>query len=197
MEVDKKFMIIDNVFDDEMLKKLTEVCENKLKMDELTHEHEIVNEEHRKYCLRWYPPVGDFIANTIENVVYGKEVFEKAFELEDYSWSVFINNMAPNFEVQVTKYSLNDKYDWHCDINDRRVLNYIFWLKVPVEGGELQISDQIPEGPADTFGTREYNVYKTITPKVNRIVIVSSWLMHRVKPVISGERVTINGHVSL
>ena len=46
------------------------------------------------------------------------------------------------------------------------------------------------------YNIENYPILKTIQPKKNRMAIMPSWYIHRVKPLIDdSERLTLNGHI--
>ena len=111
-------------------------------------------------------------------------------------------NKASSFEVQVTLYEKpDDLYVWHVDHSslepnsNRRILNYILYLTEP-EGGNLDITDDYTYKGEDLLN-KSFPIGTSIKPKKNRLVIMPSWIPHRVNPVTSGKRLTINGHISL
>ena len=86
--------------------------------------------------------------------------------------------------LQYTKYKLDQHYTWHWDVefgwqNFQRKISAVMMLTDPeeYEGGEFEIC--INGNFEDT---------RVLKPKKGDIVFFASWMPHRVKPVISGER---------
>ena len=144
------------------------------------------------FSTRWYPPAKSLIPNIIEELLWSDKVKKEIIPLKDLAWKWFLSGRAAAFEVQVTFYLKNNFYSWHTDHETgvNRILNYILYIS-EVEGGVLQIANDY-EGE-----DKEYNIDLEVKPEVNKLVIIPSWMKHRVVPVISGERMTINGHVGI
>jgi PKHD-type hydroxylase len=86
--------------------------------------------------------------------------------------------------LQYTKYKIDQHYTWHWDVefgwqNFQRKISAVMLLTEPeeYEGGEFEIC--INGNFEDT---------RVIKPKKGDILFFASWMPHRVKPVISGER---------
>ena len=86
--------------------------------------------------------------------------------------------------IQTTFYQKGDYYDWHSDgkggttpTQYERKLSMSFLLTDDYEGGELEL-----ESKPSNF---------VLKPKAGTAVIFPSWLPHKVKPVISGERISL------
>jgi len=86
--------------------------------------------------------------------------------------------------LQYTKYNINQHYTWHWDVefgwqNFQRKISATMMLSDPdeYEGGELEICNN-----------GNFEDTKVVKPKKGDIVFFASWMPHRVKPVISGER---------
>ena len=86
--------------------------------------------------------------------------------------------------IQTTYYEEGDHYTWHNDARSNqtptgyeRKLSMSFLLTDDYEGGELELE-------AKPF-------HKTFKPKAGTALIFPSWLPHRVKPVTSGERISL------
>lgn len=87
-------------------------------------------------------------------------------------------------QLQYTKYGVDQHYNWHWDVsfgweNYQRKISAVMMLTDPdeYEGGEFEICIN---GNLDDI--------KTFKPKKGDIVYFASWMPHRVKPVLSGER---------
>jgi PKHD-type hydroxylase len=86
--------------------------------------------------------------------------------------------------IQTSYYTTGDHYTWHSDgLADttprgyERKLSMSFLLTDDYKGGELELE----------FKPNKYS-YK---PKAGSTVIFPSWMPHRVKPVKSGERISL------
>ena len=86
--------------------------------------------------------------------------------------------------IQTTFYQEGGCYDWHSDgkggstpAQYERKLSMSFLLTDDYEGGELELE-------AKPF-------HETLKPKPGIAVIFPSWLPHRVRPVTSGERISL------
>ena len=86
--------------------------------------------------------------------------------------------------IQTTFYQEGGCYDWHSDGKSpespehyERKLSMSFLLTDDYEGGELELE-------AKPF-------HETLKPKPGIAVIFPSWLPHRVRPVTSGERISL------
>lgn len=86
--------------------------------------------------------------------------------------------------LQYTKYETDQHYTWHWDVefgwqNFQRKISAVMLLSDPseYEGGEFEIC---------THGNIED--VTSLKPNKGDVVFFASWMPHRVKPVISGER---------
>jgi PKHD-type hydroxylase len=92
------------------------------------------------------------------------------------------------YPMQFTKYGLNQKYNWHVDVNEglesneQRKLSAVLFLTGPeeYEGGELELN--IGGNPDEPLRLR---------PPAGTVVFFYAHVPHRVLPVISGERATV------
>ena len=83
--------------------------------------------------------------------------------------------------IQLTRYSPDDHYTWHCDHGPgsaiHRKLSCTVFLNTDYEGGELELwADTEPE---------------TINAQVGKIVVFPCHVLHRVAPVTKGERLSL------
>lgn len=85
---------------------------------------------------------------------------------------------------QYTKYGPGHHYTWHWDVefgwqNYQRKISATMMLSDPseYEGGELEVCH-----------VGNFEDTKVLRPNKGDIVFFASWMPHRVKPVISGER---------
>ena len=88
--------------------------------------------------------------------------------------------------LQITKYEVNDFYDWHTDMlpvesldHYSRKLSMSLLLNDEFEGGEFEIAN--PK-QMESF---------TVDLKAGSCAIFPAWVKHRVKPVTSGTRYSI------
>lgn len=95
-----------------------------------------------------------------------------------------VNDFGP---MQYTKYKPDGHYTWHWDVyfgyhNQQRKISVVIMLNDPedYEGGEFEI---VHNGNLDDI--------VSIKPKKGDALFFASWMPHRVKPVISGERNTL------
>lgn len=84
--------------------------------------------------------------------------------------------------IQCSYYTEGQFYDWHVDgvsveAPSERKLSMSFLLTDDYEGGELELEHK--------------PFHETLKPKAGTAVIFPSWLPHRVKPVTSGERISL------
>ena len=108
---------------------------------------------------------------------YMLDANSKVFKFKLTQWSE---------DIQYTVYDKDGHYEWHKDYlptrfrNEFRKLSISFMLTHPgdCEGGEFQIRD---------------DEVKTIPLKKGQAVIFPSVLEHRVKPVLSGKRISLVG----
>lgn len=188
-ELRKNILIIDNALSVEDFK----LCEDVIYKENRVVKMLIEEDKFRSYT-RWLPRSGSIIPRLMEKVIWSEKVHNAAKPLCDLAWKDLIMKYILNYEVHVTTYSKQkDHYKWHID-NERRSLNYIFYL-TDCEGGFLQVSDYT-DHDGEPWPNESFSVGLSVKPKRNRMVIMPSWYIHRVTPLISGERVTVNGHVS-
>ena len=104
-------------------------------------------------------------------------------------------------KLQYTRYTENQHYNWHSDQkaepyrNDKempelngliRKISFSVLLNDSYEGGEFEFEYGLPDSD---------NRIKTISPQKGLTIFFPSFIMHRVKPVISGERRSLVGWV--
>jgi len=147
---------------------------------------------------RWYPPAGNKLIKIAEEMIYAENIKKEVDNYRDLAWRWFVSEIANSrFEVQTTKYHIdpNYRYMWHTDHNVAalRTLNYILYLNDNFKGGELQVSGELIRN----LPTRDdYEITLNLKPEKNMLVIMPSWMLHRVLPITSGSpRLTLNGHV--
>ena len=196
--IEDKILILDDVIDEAILEGFVEMLP--FMKDSLPR-----NDEWANYSNRWFPPSNTPIPNTISKLLRSKKILEPARKKGDLSWKWFVLDITHPFEVQITDYAKDtDHYEWHVDHffeahNDKpatnRLLNYIFYLIEPQTGGELELANDETLKHVPGHGYEFFDTVK-IKPKKNRMVLMSSWIPHRVLPS-KGRRVTINGHVGI
>lgn len=90
--------------------------------------------------------------------------------------------------IQVTRYEINDHYDWHTDMlptksngkeNYSRKLSMSLLLNDEFEGGELEIANPLQ---MESF---------TVELKAGTVAVFPAWVKHRVKPVTLGTRYSL------
>lgn len=197
MSYSPEILIVDHFLD----KPVFDTCQEEIKInkDSLLSENPNKNISFSRY----YPKVNSLIPNVINEELFSPKIHKLIENFHDGYWKLFNERLATGFEVQVTLYKkkLNNHYSWHVDHRvdpgqhyfGLRVLNYILYINDISQGGELEIADHYTKYNPNR---ESYEIAQTIKPKANRLVVVPSWLIHRVKPIETDEhRLTINGHV--
>jgi len=185
--------VIDNILEDWLFEDLLKEFKKDKKYFKTEDRGDLAKYE------RWYPERKSKISKISESCIFSEKVKKHVNDFKDLSWRMLLSDMPVNFEVQVTKYPSDATlgYDWHTDhiTPMRRILNWILYIEDNFEGGELLISEKLIRG---TPGRNvEFPIGQSIKPKKNRLVMMPSWMIHKIKPVTSGlPRVTINGHIS-
>ena len=139
----------------------------------------------------------------IENNKENKWLYTKLIN----AMTVVNNTVGWNFQhsvmekLQYTRYSEAQHYNWHSDqkaepyrgekelkeLNGTyRKISFSVLLNDNYEGGEFEFEYGLPDSE---------NRIKTILPKKGLTIFFPSFMMHRVKPVISGERRSLVGWV--
>lgn len=150
---------------------------------EYTHNEFDFNDQHNnvyyktyRSCEIHYPPSDSFLTEITRNVI--SEVNDSYYQYD----------LTEDFEVQLIKYYIGGRYEWHCDYglspkkSIYRKLSMTIQLSDPseYEGGELEIID---------YGNRKH-----IFPKEKGLFIVfDSKIPHRVTPVTRGQRLALIG----
>jgi len=135
----------------------------------------------------------------VEALIYQKKWWDMALGTPDLAWA----GSCPNYTVSITKYKDGDWYMWHSDASGQknlssrgRALSFIIYLTdTGFTGGETQFSLEcgnfFPE-------ENKAELWKSIEPKVGRLLIFPSWVLHRVNKVEGKEpRTVVNGHLNL
>jgi len=105
-------------------------------------------------------------------------------------------------KLQYTRYSETQHYNWHSDQKENpytkdevsmvelhgliRKISFSVLLNDDYEGGEFEFEYGLPDSD---------NRIKTISPQKGLTILFPSFIMHRVKPVINGERRSLVGWV--
>ena len=99
----------------------------------------------------------------------------------------FMYHISGIESIQYTKYKHDQHYNWHWDDSFEwrpyvRKISMVMMLTDPeeYEGGELEVCN-----------TGNFENTQKLKPKRGDIVFFSSWMPHKVHPVISGERKTL------
>ena len=229
MKKDKKNIIIidDFLSSDEIILCKKEISEIKdIKRDEkylnsngvVSENNGIIDNEHkfasydRIYIDNYYKDFRDisYILNLISKKLFSDKIYQKSFKINDSSFILL--RKSTKHETQVTSYGNNDGYNWHIDNDDSdkieswngRILNYIIYLNDKgFSGGNLEIINEYPSD-GDVLCSKYKKDHKAdyiIKPKNGRLVIMPSYLIHRVTKInnsnsdFMNRRLTINGHV--
>ena len=137
------------------------------------------------------------ILNIVSKYMFSREMMDLCSSLKD---GAFKNIEHTNHhESKLTFYGNNHVYEWHNDIKYGRLINWILYVDIDSDftGGENQISnDDLTENYSDN-----YNIDISTKPKDNMLIMMPSWVTHRVAPVFCKSkdklkgRITINGHI--
>ena len=119
--------------------------------------------------------VDSWIAGILHNIMIGANADYFHYDLVHFDES-----------IQVTKYDKEQQYGWHIDQAPMKNKNHLprklsltFLLNDDFEGGELQIYS-----PCD-------QKIITLPMRSGCYCVFPSWVVHRVKPVISGTRYSL------
>ena len=137
------------------------------------------HDNHRDSKIKWIPHEDPFLdlyymcADFINN-------------LNSFHWKFDITNSKENF--QYTEYNSNVKghYDWHVDIGPGqtccRKLSMVVQLSDPkeYEGGDLLVFDPVV--------SKENFPYKKVPKKKGSVILLPSFMPHKVTPVTGGTR---------
>lgn len=151
---------------------------------------------------RWYPSENDEDRNedlieVARAMMEHEDIQDASIPWTDLSWKGWRKNIPFQYELQFTRYlsGKNNRYEWHVDTVGSRLLNWIYYLNDDFEGGETEIAVE-DEFIWEREERHKHNVFKKFKPTKNSLLIMPSWLIHRVKPVLNGaNRQTLNGHV--
>ena len=132
--------------------------------------------EKRKNNLQLFPP-----AKEIKNII---RTINQRIESPLFRYTFFPKELIG---LRVAKYGPGCKYDWHVDqaIMGRKSVHMSFtiFLNEGYEGGELEIMSPQPHPPI------------LIKKSPGEGVIYPTSVRHRVKPVLSGERIVLVGWI--
>ena len=158
---------------------------------------------------RLYITEASHLTETISKKLFSAELINEVYRHHDLTWQWY--RMANNVEFQVTSYGNGDSYGWHTDHGIHvspfipRVANFVLYLTEGFKGGELRVSDELCLPFKHVPRQRPILNSYLIEPKKNRLVIMPSYVFHRVEEVVVEDgkvdlmdtRVTINGHMQL
>jgi len=194
MEWEPEYIVIDNFLSDEDFK----LCMNQIEL----HRDQMKDFEHESgiHYRRWQPGPTPFIKHIIGEYLYNDRIYDIADNFIDGFWKQYCENVSNKYECQVTSYTKDRKdfYGWHTDhipvglnVGIVRNLNYILYMTDIDNGGEFQIANEFKHFDY----SYEPEVHTSISPKRNRLLLIPTWYIHRVTPVLSDqERLTIHGH---
>jgi len=150
--------------------KIVELSKN-FSFEKATTVDDIQRDEVRKSQIKWLP-----YDNSTEWIV--DKLMEQIIEANNI-WKFDISSIVDN--IQYTEYDGNGgHYDWHMDVGpngiSHRKISAVVQLSEPseYEGGKLQIKN----GPGEL----------DVPQGKGTVVIFPSFLLHRVTPLISGNR---------
>lgn len=185
------YISIDNFLTEAQIRSIRkEISDNKMNFIDFSNPERVIN------FHRWY--IDESYNNRSEShilTIFGKELWndrvQDAMSKSRNDLSFALHNLSDKHETQVTSYLDGNEFEWHNDHHfanfwTGRIENWIYYLNDNVEGGELEIEDD--------------QIY-TLKPVYNRLIIMPSYLKHRVKKVKTNQtkvmngRLTINGHV--
>jgi Rps23 Pro-64 3,4-dihydroxylase Tpa1-like proline 4-hydroxylase len=140
------------------------------------------------------------ILSIISNDLFSKNMLKIYNSINDSSFRLI--EISNKHETQITIYNDKNEYSWHNDKVKGRIINWVLFIDLGMDftGGENQISyDEINVNSL----TKIENVKPHIItkPKGNMLLLMPSWVSHRVSPVKSSNnditkgRITINGHI--
>ena len=138
------------------------------------------------------------ILQIIQKNLFSEEMKEIYSSIRDTSFKLIPNSSY--HETQITFYKNENSYDWHTDEVLSRVINWVLYIDIDSDftGGENEISNDEHMPDSDT---KPYNVDISTKPKDNLLLLMPSWVTHRVVPVFCKHddklrgRITINGHI--
>lgn len=135
----------------------------------------------------------------LEAVLYQQKWWDKAVGIPDLCWTL----EQPRFTASITSYNDGDNYPWHTDHNSlfARGLSYIIYLTdKEFTGGETCFSMDCGFHKL----LEDEKIWRTIKPKVGRMVLFPSYIRHKVNTVhlkdkdapFEKRRLVLNGHLS-
>lgn len=111
-----------------------------------------------------------------------------------------INHFAPDHIGVEWWCNTNNDLDWHIDKDettaarhgrhDLPLLSTVFYPHIQCAGGELLVSDNTPIQPGSPVVRPEFRSVISIPPLVNRLVLFSPGILHRINP-FEGERFSV------
>lgn len=169
------YYYFENGFTPEECDKIIELAESLPKQNGTTvgQEDEIVS-DYRKSIISWIPQTNEYAW------LYDKiSQLAKVANSEMWNYDIW----GYDDDLQFTRYyDDGGHYDWHADLGagiSNRKLSCVIQLSEPddYEGGDLQLN---PGGSITT-----------IPKKRGQVTFFSSFVLHRVTPVISGTRMSL------
>jgi PKHD-type hydroxylase len=194
MIVKQPYFLHKNLFSDDELKLISSTGEALEPQQAKTYD----NGQKRNYRdshISWIENIND------TNWLYKKLIsgINNVNSLDALGWKF---NHSVMEKLQYTRYSKAQHYNWHSDQKAEpytkmdmpelngliRKISFSVLLNDDYEGGEFEFAYGLPDSD---------NQIKTITisPKKGLTIIFPSYIIHRVKPVISGERRSLVGWI--
>ena len=190
MILQQPYFLHKRVFSDEELAKINDIGERLKPKKAETYNNQ--NKNHRDSHVSW-----------IENTQETKWLYDKlvaTINLVNHSahWK-FDHSVLE--KLQYTRYNESQHYSWHSDqkaqpyrqdeympelVGMIRKISFSVLLNDAYEGGEFEFEYGLPDSE---------NRIKTISPEKGLTIFFPSFMMHRVKPVTSGERRSLVGWV--
>jgi len=195
---DFPILIVNNfISDDDLMLIKKEII--KL-VDKTKNTNMITREYDRIYFDKYYEKdrTQSDVLEIIPKYLFSSEMIDICKSMKEGAFK-FIENSSRH-ETQLTIYGDHHGYEWHHDNVFGRFVNWILYIDIDSDftGGENQISnDEYIIGNDNT----PYNVDISTKPKDNMLIIMPSWVTHRVSPVFCKSkdklkgRITINGHI--
>jgi len=119
---------------------------------------------------------------------------------EDYSYRSFFNGFANKFEVSLVRYEQGSAYNWHVDHPPIpsliRVLNYTIFLTDHCGGNVEFTTIPMSNKFVEDHGWEALKAQAYIEPKIARLIIYPSWIVHRVTKTTKTRDVLL-GHICI
>ncbi len=159
--------------DPEIPKKLLDEIVDASEKRQFEESHTYRGKDPIRTSTQSWIPCHHWISGIIHNI------FINANHFFQYDLSYF------DSPIQLTRYDKDAKYDWHVDLGQLdkgklpRKLSMSLLLDDKFEGGEFQFYNNITQEEI------------TIELQTGTVVVFPSWVVHRVKPVTSGRRLSL------